>query len=158
MNTYKCVLVGDGGVGKTSYIKKLVTNQFERKYVATLGVEVLPVTLTGKSRFNMWDTAGQEKFGGLREGYYVMANCGMICFDLTSRLTWRNVRSWYNALSPTTKNLVLIGFKADLEAKITPQEILDLTMSLGLPYFEISTKTDQAVNGPLAYLHGTLSK
>lgn len=42
--------------------------------VATLGVEVHPLvfhTNRGAIRFNVWDTAGQEKFGGLRDGYYI---------------------------------------------------------------------------------------
>lgn len=41
---------------------------------ATLGVEVHPLifhTNRGQIRFNVWDTAGQEKFGGLRDGYYI---------------------------------------------------------------------------------------
>ena len=51
-----------------------MTGEFEKKYVATLGVEVHPVmfqTNRGKIQFNVWDTAGQEKFGGLRDGYYI---------------------------------------------------------------------------------------
>lgn len=72
--TFKCVLVGDGGTGKTTFVKRHMTGEFEKKYVATLGVEVHPLvfhTNRGKIRFNVWDTAGQEKFGGLRDGYYI---------------------------------------------------------------------------------------
>src|SRR3546814_6111230 len=64
---YKIALVGDGGVGKTTYVKRMLTGEFEKKYVATLGVEVHPLrfrTNYGPVIFNMWDTAGQEKFGG----------------------------------------------------------------------------------------------
>jgi len=64
--TFKIVLVGDGNVGKTTYIKKLLLNDFEHKYVATLGVEVHPITIHtnyGIIQFNCWDTAGQERFG-----------------------------------------------------------------------------------------------
>ncbi|VDK59673.1 unnamed protein product [Gongylonema pulchrum] len=45
-----------------------------RAFHATLGVEVHPLifhTNRGQIRFNVWDTAGQEKFGGLRDGYYI---------------------------------------------------------------------------------------
>ena len=72
--TFKCVLVGDGGTGKTTFVKRHLTGEFEKKYVATLGVEVHPLvfhTNRGAIRFNVWDTAGQEKFGGLRDGYYI---------------------------------------------------------------------------------------
>jgi len=74
MPTFKLVLVGDGGVGKTTFVKRHLTGEFEKKYVATLGVEVHPLvfhTNRGAMRFNVWDTAGQEKFGGLRDGYYI---------------------------------------------------------------------------------------
>merc|ERR1712235_94781 len=74
MPTFKLVLVGDGGVGKTTFVKRHLTGEFEKKYVATLGVEVHPLvfhTNRGALRFNVWDTAGQEKFGGLRDGYYI---------------------------------------------------------------------------------------
>ena len=72
MPEFKLVLVGDGGVGKTTFVKRHLTGEFEKKYIATLGVEVHPMpffTSCGKVLFNVWDTAGQEKFGGLRDGY-----------------------------------------------------------------------------------------
>ena len=75
--TFKLVLVGDGGTGKTTFVKRHVSGEFEKKYVATLGVEVHPLvfhTNRGAIRFNVWDTAGQEKLGGLRDGYYIQVS------------------------------------------------------------------------------------
>lgn len=69
---FKLVLVGDGGVGKTTLVRRHLTGEFEKKYIPTLGVEVNPLafqTNFGRLKFNVWDTAGQEKFGGLRDGY-----------------------------------------------------------------------------------------
>ncbi len=69
---FKLVLVGDGGVGKTTFVKRHKSGEFEKKYVPTLGAEVHPmdfVTDRGKLVFNVWDTAGQEKYAGLRDGY-----------------------------------------------------------------------------------------
>jgi GTPase SAR1 family protein len=51
-------------------------------YLATLGVEVHPLvfhTNRGPIRFNVWDTAGQEKFGGLRDGYYIQGKFQTFC-------------------------------------------------------------------------------
>lgn len=61
MPEFKLVLVGDGGVGKTTFVKRHLTGEFEKKYIATLGVEVHPMpffTSHGKIKFNVWDTAG----------------------------------------------------------------------------------------------------
>ena len=74
---FKLILVGDGGVGKTTFVKRHKTGEFEKKYVATLGVEVHPLTFhtnRGALKFNVWDTAGQEMFGGLRVSF--VGDCG----------------------------------------------------------------------------------
>ena len=65
---------------------------------ATVGVAVHPLefhTNCGPIRFDCWDTAGQEKFGGLRDGYYIHGQCAIIMFDVTSRITYKNVPNWH---------------------------------------------------------------
>lgn len=120
MPTFKCVLVGDGGTGKTTFVKRHLTGEFEKKYVATLGVEVHPLvfhTNRGAIRFNVWDTAGQEKFGGLRDGYYIQGQCAIIMFDVTSRVTYKNVPNWHRDLVRVCENIpiVLCGNKVDIK-------------------------------------------
>ena len=156
MNTYKCVLVGDGGVGKTTYLRMLLCNIFEPRYVATLGVEVHPITL-GNVRFNVWDTAGQERFSGMKEGYYVQANCGLVCFDLGNSLSFKNTLRWIQSLANYTPNLVLVGFKSDAEAKVSQSDILNLSLAFEIPYFEISTRTRVGLKAPFEYLKTQLN-
>jgi GTPase SAR1 family protein len=62
---FKVVMVGDGGTGKTTFCLRHQTGEFQRKYEATIGVYVLKLeffTNYGKFEFEVWDTAGQEKF------------------------------------------------------------------------------------------------
>ena len=58
---FKLIMVGDGGVGKTTFVKRHLTGEFEKKYIATQGVEVNTITFftnQGPIKFNLWDTAG----------------------------------------------------------------------------------------------------
>ena len=52
----------------------------------------LLIYLLTRSHFftQVWDTAGQEKFGGLRDGYYIQGQCAIIMFDVTARITYRS--------------------------------------------------------------------
>ena len=89
-------------------------------FLATLGVDVHPLvfyTNHGPIRFNVWDTAGQEKFGGLRDGYYIQSQCGIIMFDVTSRVTYKNVPNWHRDLVRVCENIpiVLCGNKVDMK-------------------------------------------
>ena len=89
-------------------------------FQATLGVEVHPLTFHtnfGTICFNVWDTAGQEKFGGLRDGYYIQGQCGIIMFDVTSRITYKNVPNWHRDLERVCENIpiVLCGNKVDVK-------------------------------------------
>jgi small GTP-binding protein len=92
--------------------------------LATLGVEVHPLqffTNFGTICFNVWDTAGQEKFGGLRDGYYIQGQCGIIMFDVTSRITYKNVPNWHRDLERVCENIpiVLCGNKVDVKVGVS---------------------------------------
>src|ERR1700753_254363 len=73
----------------------------------------------GQIQFDVWDTAGQEKFGGLRDGYYIQGQCGIIMFDVTSRITYKNVPNWHRDLERVCENIpiVLCGNKVDVKVR-----------------------------------------
>lgn len=64
----------------------------------------------GEIKFDVWDTAGQEKFGGLRDGYYINGQCGIIMFDVTSRITYKNVPNWHRKCYPSDTRGKLSGY------------------------------------------------
>jgi GTP-binding nuclear protein Ran len=154
---FKLILVGDGGVGKTTFVKRHLTGAFEKKYVATLGVEVHPLdfqTNHGKIKFNVWDTAGQEKYGGLRDGYYIQGECAIIMFDVTSRITYKHVPNWHRDLVRVCDviPIVLVGNKVDIkERKVKAKQVL-FHRKKNLPYYDISAKSNYHFEKPFLWL------
>ena len=160
--TFKLVLVGDGGTGKTTFVKRHLSGEFEKKYIATVGVEVHPLTFTtnyGPICFNVWDTAGQERFGGLRDGYYVQGQCGIIMFDVTSRITYKNVPNWHRDLTRVCENIpiVLCGNKVDIKERKVKAKSITFHRKKNLQYYDISAKSNYNFEKPFVYLARKLS-
>ena len=157
MPEFKLILVGDGGVGKTTFVKRHLTGEFEKKYVATLGVEVHPLvfhTNFGPIKFNCWDTAGQEKFGGLRDGYYIQGQCAIIMFDMTSRITYKNVPNWHRDLVRVCENIpiVLCGNKVEVKDRKVKAKQITFHRKKNLQYFDISAKSNYQFEKPFLWL------
>jgi GTP-binding nuclear protein Ran len=160
--TFKLVLVGDGGVGKTTFVKRHVTGEFEKKYVPTLGVEVRPIkfeTNYGPACFNIWDTAGQEKFGGLRDGYYIQGQCAILMFDVTSRVTYKNVPNWFRDLTRVCENIpiVLVGNKVDIKDRTVKAKNITFHRKKNLQYYDLSAKSNYNFEKPFLWLARKLS-
>lgn len=154
---FKMVLVGDGGVGKTTFVKRHLTGEFEKKYVATVGAEVHPMdfhTNRGLIKFNVWDTAGQEKFAGLRDGYYIQANCAIIMFDVTSRITYKHVPNWHRDLIRVCEAvpIVLVGNKVDIKDRKVKAKQIIFHRKKNLQYYDISAKSNYNFEKPFLWL------
>ena len=126
---YKIVLIGDTNTGKTTFLNKLVGNN--KNAVQTLGVDVTPFDLhfnNDKIRINFWDCAGDQKFRGLGDGYYIGAN-GAIIFTDNGGL-FRQFEKDLNKIDPNTPKLFINGFNTndDLLEKYK-QEIYNLVKS-----------------------------
>jgi GTP-binding nuclear protein Ran len=154
---FKCLLVGDGGVGKTCFVKRHVTGDFEKRYIATVGVDVHPLTFhtsRGRICFNTWDTAGQERFGGLRDGYYIQGDCAIIMFEVTSRQTYRNVPNWYRDITRVCDGIpiVLVGNKVDAPDRQVKARMITFHRRTNLQYFDVSAKSNYNFEKPFLWL------
>lgn len=150
-DSYKIILIGDSGCGKTSFVTRLKKGEFSGKYVATQGVDVSPVTFNtnhGTIIFKIWDCAGQEKFGGLRDVYYIGANALIIMLDLTSMLSLRNMEHWVKDAGRVVGKdvpVIVCGNKIDaLNRKIT-EEMIKEVLPKKVPYFNVSAKINYNV-------------
>lgn len=151
-NVFKVVLVGDGGVGKTCYLTRLCGGSFELRYQSTVGVRIASIgfdmSFSDRSNrkvwFNVWDTDGQEKLSGLKDGYYVNADAAIVMYDVSSRLSYRNVDQWIRDVKRVCPNIpiVVVGNKSDI-----PDSKVHDTTSI-----RISTKTGRHLTKPFNYL------
>ncbi|OSX73874.1 hypothetical protein BU14_0322s0009 [Porphyra umbilicalis] len=154
---FKLILVGDGGVGKTTFVKRHLSGEFQKKYVATVGVEVHPLsfhTNFGPIIFQCWDTAGQEKFGGLRDGYYIQGQAAIIMFDVTSRVTYKNVPNWHRDLVRVCEAIptVLCGNKVDIKDRKVKAKAITYHRKKNLQYYDISAKSNYNFEKPFLWL------
>ncbi|KAJ3055680.1 GTP-binding nuclear protein gsp1/Ran [Rhizophlyctis rosea] len=154
--TFKLVLVGDGGTGKTTFVKRHLTGEFEKKYVATLGVEVHPLqfhTNFGAICFNTWDTAVRP-----REvrwfARWLLGQCAIIMFDVTSRITYKNVPNWHRDLVRVCENIpiVLTGNKVDIKERKVKAKNITFHRKKNLQYYDISAKSNYNFEKPFLWL------
>uniref|UniRef100_T1J9S8 Ras-related protein Rab n=1 Tax=Strigamia maritima TaxID=126957 RepID=T1J9S8_STRMM len=95
---YKILVIGELGTGKTSIIKRYVHQFFSQHYRATIGVDfALKVINWDPStviRLQLWDIAGQERFGNMTRVYYKEAVGAFLVFDVTRSATFEAVQKW----------------------------------------------------------------
>ena len=121
---FKVVLVGNGGVGKTTFVNRLKgILDANAPYITTHAFEVNPIRVflsNGTSiDFDIFDTAGSELIEGLNMQYYDGSHGCIAFFDLTTTITLENANSWLQAVRRVRPDIpcVLLGNKADVPVR-----------------------------------------
>ncbi len=154
----KILLLGDGAVGKTSLIRKFVTDQFDDKYIASIGTKVTKKVINFKLKDDelnlvllIWDILGQSDFKGVIGASFYGASGAFLVADMTRRPTLENLKKvWLPRVEEVAKDLpiVFLGNKADLEDQYAFREkdIAELADTYDAPHFLTSAKTGLNVN------------
>eukprot|EP00040_Diaphanoeca_grandis_P014792 m.75181 g.75181 ORF g.75181 m.75181 type:complete len:202 (-) comp24747_c0_seq1:117-722(-) len=158
----KVVILGNGGVGKSSLMNRFVNNEFDAQSFHTIGVEFLNKDIqvdTTTYTMQIWDTAGQERFKTLRTPFYRGADCCMLCYDVTDKPSFDNLGMWRKEFThyadvrdEANFPFVLIGNKVDEPDRQVNQQEAEQWCALhnNMPYFETSAKDNVNVEKAFA--------
>lgn len=102
----------------------------------------------------------QEKFGGLRDSYYYQTQAAIIMFDVTNRVTYRNVPSWHRDIMRVCDNIpvVLCGNKCDSKDRQVKNKQITFHKKKNLQYYDISARTNYNFEKPFLWLARQLLK
>ncbi|KAI9086345.1 hypothetical protein K1719_031799 [Acacia pycnantha] len=153
--SFKILLIGDSGVGKSSLLVSFISNSVE-DLSPTIGVDfkIKVFTVGGKRlKLTIWDTAGQEKFRTLTSSYYRKAQGIILVYDVTRRDTFTNLSEvWAKEVELYSTNQdcmkMLVGNKVDRDSErvVSKEEGLALAKELGSLFLECSAKTREKVD------------
>ncbi|KAH0786928.1 ras-related protein Rab-13 [Histomonas meleagridis] len=146
--TYKLLIVGESGVGKTCMLLQFADNSFEENFLSTIGVDfkVKEISVDGKKvKLQIWDSAGQESFKNITTSYYRNSSGLIIVYDITDHESFKKISDWVEEVRQFVPNapLILVGNKCDMEEKrqVFPDEGRELAKNLKMEFIETSAKT-----------------
>lgn len=151
---FKITVIGDGGVGKTSLIKKYTQGSFKKDYIKTLGAQFSKYDeeIEGDNcKLFFWDIAGQDEFNFMRPTFYKGSKAAIIVFSHTDEESYNRIVTWHEDIKKhTTENLpvVLFGNKIDLvdEKDLDEKRIQKIVKDRDLlGYYKTSAKTGSGV-------------
>jgi len=119
MQTIKCVVVGDGAVGKTCLLISYTTNKFPSEYVPTVFDNYAVTVMIGGEPYTLglFDTAGQEDYDRLRPLSYPQTDVFLVCFSVVAPASFENVKEkWHPEISHHCGKtpFLLVGTQIDL--------------------------------------------
>ncbi|XP_027865799.1 ras-related protein Rab-7L1-like [Xiphophorus couchianus] len=133
----KILVIGDGNVGKSSFVHRYVNGQFNRTYKMTVGVDfsvkMLHWSDKEKVRVQLWDIAGQERFISMTRIYYKGAVGCVVMFDVTDSSSFLKCHQWKQdldnkAMLPKGSSIpcILLANKSDLSHWAVPADRIEM--------------------------------
>ena len=146
----KIVVVGESGVGKTSIVSRFVFNTFDEEVHTSLASyyssKILKFSDGNILKFNLWDTAGQEKFRSITQLFYKDAKVAILVYDITRQNSYDElIDYWFNKVKENTSPdaiIVLAANKSDLIEKeeVNENNARKFAEEMKIDFFSISAK------------------
>ena len=154
--SFKVVLVGESGVGKTSIITQFIDQTFQEDQQSTTGGTFSTKSVicdNGKTlKFEIWDTAGQERYRSLTKMFYKDANAAVLVYDITRKDSFEELQNYWaeqiKESSPSNIILAVAANKSDLFNKeaVDEDQARKFAESLGAIYASTTATTVESIN------------
>ena len=162
---YKIIMVGNSGVGKSTFLCQFTEKRFCPQPL-TIGVEygsTIQRVDDRLTKFVIWDTAGQENFRSMIKSYFRNTMGAIIVYDITNRETFATIPDWIQMVRESNNNdipIVLVGNKCDLaeDRKISFEEGSALASQSNVTFLEANSKDYQLVEQVYHTLAKMISK
>ena len=156
VESFKVVLVGESGVGKTSIITQFIDQTFQEDQQSTTGGTFSTKSVVcdnGKTlKFEIWDTAGQERYRSLTKMFYKDANAAVLVFDITRKDSFEELQNYWaqqiKECSPPQIILAVAANKSDLIGKeaVDEEQSRAFANELGAIYVSTTATTVESIN------------
>ena len=153
--SFKIVLIGESGVGKTSIISQFVNQVFqedvESSSSGTFNSKTLIYDNNKVLKLEIWDTAGQEKYRSLASMFYKEASAAILVYDITRKESFEQIQNyWVGQIKengPTNIILALCGNKSDLidEEKVDEEQARNYAKEINAMFYPTSAKNDSGI-------------
>ena len=156
MSELKCkvIVIGDSAVGKTTFISRLI-DRFEENAASTFGVSYVTKEIKiddNLVHFDIWDTAGQEKYHSVNRLFYLESKICIIVYDITNRTSFDNACNfWYKEITNEINDSIIIGLagnKSDLYSmeEVKEEEAINYAKEKNIIFSLTSSYDNTGVN------------
>nr|XP_056707944.1 EF-hand calcium-binding domain-containing protein 4B-like [Euleptes europaea] len=159
---FKVVLLGNSGVGKSSFIHRFCYNRFMAKINATVGIDYQVKSLMVDNTqvlLQLWDTAGQERFQSVTKQYFRRVDGILVMYDITAECSFVAVRNWMTCVQDRIEDgavVFLLGNKMDASDKKPPNvsrtEGERLAKEYQAVFYECSAMTGYNILEPMLHM------
>ncbi|TRY68353.1 hypothetical protein TCAL_04123 [Tigriopus californicus] len=167
---YKLLVLGDTGVGKTSFIDRFTEGKFsdDEGYLPTIVINfkmrILHIKEKDKKiKLQIWDTSAKEQHAGLVENFLKGSRGFIFCYDVTNRESFLHLTKWFkfakDKLSEYDSALKMIcACKCDRNQnrQVTREEAHIFAISHSARYWETSAKSAQNVEASFTTLANSI--
>lgn len=122
-NALKIILLGDSAVGKSKLVERFLMQDYQPRMLSTYALTLFRhvANVNGEEvKVDFWDTAGQERFNSMHPAYYHQAHACVLCFDVTRKMTYKNLPVWLKELHEYRPKIpiICIANKIDVDRAV----------------------------------------